>query len=55
MSQNGGRMPKITDQEAREYHHLIGKPGKIDTENFSGEGNESVTAGGEIGRPFVFQ
>ena len=22
-------MPKITDQEAREYHHLNGKPGKI--------------------------
>ena len=22
-------MPKVTDQEAREYHHLNGKPGKI--------------------------
>ena len=22
-------MPKITDQDAREYHHLNGKPGKI--------------------------
>jgi malic enzyme len=22
-------MPKVTDQEARDYHHLNGKPGKI--------------------------
>jgi malate dehydrogenase (oxaloacetate-decarboxylating)(NADP+) len=25
----GGNMPRVTDEEAREYHHLKGKPGKI--------------------------
>ena len=29
VSTHGGHMPKVTDQEAREYHHLNGKPGKI--------------------------
>src|SRR5512135_1305336 len=29
LSYIGGAMAKITDQDARDYHHMNGKPGKI--------------------------